>query len=155
MWGLESPKHRAPSFWVVLTCRCAQPKYCLLPNSTHGQVATSMEILKCDRVVVFLLVNPTYLHNCKNHGLLAQQVLKICACMFAMLVGGSACASLSSSLLLKEEEKGEVVECYDSRAYSIVIQYPSIMLNVEPRMSSNYEHVVQSLLNMYYLGVRS
>lgn len=35
-------------------------------------VPTSMEILKCDRVMVFLLVNPTYLHNCKNHGLLAQ-----------------------------------------------------------------------------------
>ena len=72
--------------------------------------------------------------------------------MFAMLVGGFSWTRPSSSLL-EGKEKGEVVECRGSCAYSI--EFPSIMLSIELRMSSNLEHIVQSLLNMYFCCVRS
>lgn len=91
-WSL--PSTMPLKFCVFPTFRCAQPKYCSLPNSANGQLATNMEILNCDMVTGFLLVNPTCLLNYKNHGLLAQHVLKsVLACLPCWLGGLLALAS--------------------------------------------------------------
>ena len=79
-WSL--PSTMPLKFCVFPTFRCAQPKYCSLPNSANGQLATNMEILNCDMVTGFLLVNPTCLLNYKImaylHNMSSNPCLHVC-----------------------------------------------------------------------------